>query len=215
MSRFEGAINSYESDDFELITGIGFDYLVPTAAIVNLPPYDYLEPGDNAKETGKNGKFDAVREKNGDIITFSQTYTNEEDGFGPNDKKGDVKTYQGKLDTKNNTLEYEYIIERNGEVVSRSITEIVRLSDGSYLAQVFEIPQKPYDDRMKHEGHAYLLSCDDEKFEMIVARFEPDYNLKYKSIIGDAGASLESMADGYERLREYTVTEDMVNAIKY
>lgn len=215
LKRFERAVNNFEANDFTLMTSIGFDYLVPTLTIVNITQIDYIEIGDNAKETGKVGKYDAVREKKGDIITYSLSMTNEEDGFSPDDLKGDVKKAMGALDTKNNTLEHEDIIERDGQVIKRTVCEIIMLSDGSYLAQVLEVPKKPSDDRLEHKGTAYFYYCGKDKLQMIITRFEPDYTFSYESIIGKPDASLETITEGYERTREYTIEGDEVEAKKY
>lgn len=215
MKRYERAINTYESPDFTLATSIGFDYLTPTMTILNITQIDFIEMGDNARETGKVGKFDAVRERKGDTITYSLSLTNEEDGFSPDDLKGDVKNTMGALYTKNNTLEQEEIIERDGQVISRTVCEIVMLPDGSYLAQIIQVPKKPADERLEHKGTAYFYYCGKDKLQMIVTRFEPDYTFSYESIIGNPDASLETMAEGYERIREYTIEGDEVDAKKY
>jgi hypothetical protein len=214
MGRFERAVNNFETDDFEL-SNVGGDFISPTISIVSISQYDYLESGDNAKETGKNGKYDAVREKNGDIITFSQSMTNEEDGFGRDDLKGDVKESHGTLDTKNNTLVLEDTIKRDGQLISRTVSEVVMLSDGTFLAQIINKPKKPYDDRIEDKGIAYFVLCTKNKLEIITAYFDPDVNFTFKSIIGNPDATPETMSEGYRKVRQLIVENDTATAKKY
>ena len=54
--------------------------IVKPPNIVMIVQYDYIQPGDNAKEVGQVAKGDAEREKNGDVITFSRKKVMEEDG---------------------------------------------------------------------------------------------------------------------------------------
>ncbi|MGI6621548.1 MAG: hypothetical protein ACOX4T_00090 [Acetivibrionales bacterium] len=214
MGNFERAVNNYETNDFDLFD-VGFDFIVPTTKIVGMTMYDYLESGDNAKETGKNGKYDAVREKNGDIITFSQSMTNEEDGFSRDDLKGDVKESHGTLDTKNNTLIIEDTIKRDGQLISRAVSEVVMLPDGTFVAQVIEMPKKLSDDRLEYKGTAYFVHCSKDKLEIIKAHFEPDIDFTYESIIGDHDATPETMSEGYEKVRQLIVEDGKATAKKY
>ncbi|HOE55989.1 MAG TPA: hypothetical protein PLI20_00125 [Bacillota bacterium] len=75
------------------------DYLSPGIQIASIELYDSLEV------FGKNrGEY---RESKGNVITFGMNYTMEEDGFSPDDKKGDVVVEKGSLDTSDNTLLHE------------------------------------------------------------------------------------------------------------
>lgn len=214
MDHFARAVNNYETDDFDLFD-VGFDHLATTTKIVNMTLFDYLEPGDNPKETGKNGDYDAVREKNGDIITFSESMTNEEDGFGRDDLKGDVKENHGTLDTKKNTLVLERTITRDGQLISRSVTEVVMLPDGTFLAQSIEKPKKPYDDRIEDKGTAYFVNCSKDRLEIITAHFDPDVNFTYDSILENPDATPETMSEGYKKVRRLLVENDEATAMKY
>lgn len=214
MGRFERAVNDYETDDFDLFN-VGGDFLVPTLNIVNITLYDYLEPGDNAKETGKNGKFDAVREKNGNIITYSESMTREEDGFGRDDLKGDVIENHGTLNTETNTLILEGTTTRDGQIIARSVNEVVMLPDGTFLAQCIDKPKKPSDDRIEDKGIARFVYCSKDKLEIITAHFESDVNFTYDSIVDNPDATPETMSEGYKKVRQLIVEDDVATAEKY
>ena len=95
---FEGPVSKLTTDDFELFD-VGMDYLSPGIQIASIGLYDSLEV------FGKNrGEY---RESKGNVITFGMNYTMEEDGFSPDDKKGDVVVEKGSLDTSDNTLLHE------------------------------------------------------------------------------------------------------------
>ena len=214
MGNFERAVNSYETDDFDLID-VGGDFIAPTINIVNITQYDYLESGDNAKETGNNGDFDAVREKNGSIISFSESMTREENGFGRDDLKGDVIESHGTLNTETNTLIIEGTTTRDGQIISRSVSEVVMLPDGTFLAQCIDKPKKPTDDRIEDKGIARFVYCSKDKLEIIAAKIDPDVNFTYESIIGNPDATPETMSEGYNKLRQLVVENDTATAKKY
>ncbi|NLX64824.1 MAG: hypothetical protein GX022_08650 [Clostridiaceae bacterium] len=214
LSRFEQPVNRFETSDFELFD-IGFDMLAATINVVNIVQFDYLQPGDNAKETGKNGKFDAVREKNGNIIAFRESMTREEDGFGDDNLKGDVVERYGFLNTETNTLVLEGTTKRNGQIISRFVNEVVILPDGTILAQIFDKPKKPTDERISDKGNAYFVYCTEDKLEIIKASFEPDVNFKFETIVGKSNVTLETMSEGYKKVRKLTVENDVATAMKY
>mgnify|MGYP000868170160 CR=1 FL=1 len=214
LSRFEQPVNRFETEDFDFFD-IGFDMLAATINVVNIVQFDYLQPGDNAKETGKNGKFDAVREKTGNIIAFRESMTREEDGFGDDNLKGDVVERYGFLNTETNTLVLEGTTKRDGEIISRFVNEVVILPDGTIMAQIFDKPKKPTDERREDKGNAYFLRCTEDKLEIIKASFEPDVNFKFETIVGKPDTTPEAMSEGYKRVRKLTVENDVATAMKY
>jgi len=214
LSRFEQPINEFNPDDFSLFD-IGFDYLAATINVVNIVQFDYLEPGDNAKETGKNGEFDAVREKIGNIIVFSESMTRKEDGFGEDNLKGDVVERHGFLNTETNTLVLEGTTKRDGQIISRFVNEVVILPDGTILAQIFDKPKKPLDERIEDKGNAYFVHCTQDKLEIIKASFEPDVNFKFETIVGKPDATPETMSEGYKKVRRLVAENGVATAMKY
>lgn len=213
MGVFERAVNDFESTDFELNARGDFGAL--TGAIVSIVQYDYIQARDNAKEVGQVAKGDAVREEKGEVITFSRSKTAEEDGFGGNQKKGDIMTESGTLDMSANTLVFESKTEREGAVISRTVSEVVVLEDGSIIAQVLTKPKTPDDDRIKDRGHSWFLRLNNKELEIIKAYFEPDVNFTFSSIAGKSDAVPESMADGYTKFSQLIVKDDKAVMTKY
>jgi len=205
MSKFEGAINSFETDDFSLID-IGVDHLAPFSPILYMPTYDSLEIFGT-----KEGQY---REKSGSVIKFGKEFTREEDGFDPKNKKGDVVKEEGKLDTSTNTLTYEYTVKRSGDLIERIVEEVVMLPDGTFIAQVLT-KYIPRDERIKDKGNAYFIHCGKDELVTIKAEFEPDVNFTYNSIVGKGDISPEDMSQGYTKVRKTTVRDGKATVEKY
>jgi hypothetical protein len=214
IGKFERAFNSYETDDFDLMAATA-DPMAVTMGILILSSLDYIESGDNPREEGKLNGADCVREKNGSKITFSSKRVRDEDGFDGVSKAGDIVTEAGSLDTAANAAIVEKTTERDGILLERSICEVVVLPDGTVIAQFLSKPMPPRDDRVKEKGNAYFARYNDKEFEIIKADFEPDPNFTYKSIIGNANATPESMSEGYVKVRRLTVKDDAASAEKY
>lgn len=214
MGKFERAFNSYETDDFDLMVATA-DPMAVTMGILILSSLDYIESGDNAREAGMLNGADCVREKNGSMINFSSKRVRDEDGFDGVSKAGDIVTEAGSLDTAANAAIVEKTTERDGILLERSICEVVVLPDGTVIAQFLSKPMPPRDDRVKEKGNAYFARYNDKEFEIIKADFEPDPNFTYKSIIGNANATPESMSEGYVKVRRLTVKDDAASAEKY
>lgn len=214
LEAFSKAINSIDTSDFELIN-VEMDYMMPAQFVVAMTMFDFLEDGDKEREEGKNGKYDAVREKNGDIITFKQSMTREEDGYGETAKKGDIESLSGTLNTSTNTLYVEAKTERNGEVISRNVTEVVMIGDGAFIAQSFDKPQKPTDKRLEDKGSSYFVRFDKKELEAVAAKFPPDVNFTFNSIAGKNDITPEVMAEGHTKLRQLIVKDGTATAKKY
>jgi hypothetical protein len=205
MDKYEKAINSYETDDFELFD-VSFDFLVPSACILNIGSYDHLDIFGTDE-----GEY---REASGGVIKFGEEFTREEDGFNPNDKKGDIVREEGKLDTSTNTLTLEKTVERSGELISREVTEMIMLSDGTFISQILS-KKPPRDERVEDKGNAYFVRCGRDKLEIIKADFEPDVDFTYESIVGKGDISPEDMSQGYVKVRKLTIQDDEAIAEKY
>ena len=209
---FERAANTYDTTDLELDPR--GDLLAMTLDMVMIVQYDYIQPGDNAKEVGQVAKGDAVREKNGDVITFSRKKVMEEDGFGGTQKKGDIISEGGTLNTSTNTLSYEAKTERDGALISRSVAECVILEDGTYLVQTLK-KLKPIHERATDRGVAWFGRFNNNELEIIKAYFDPDVNFTYDSIAGKTDAAPESMAEGYKKATKMVVKDGKVEMTKY
>jgi hypothetical protein len=205
MSKYEGSINSFETDDFAFFD-IGFDHLASLTPILYISTYDNLEIFGTDE-----GEY---REESGGVIAFGKEFTREEDGFNSNDKKGDVVKEEGKLDTSTNTLTYERTIKRSGELIEREVEEVVMLPDGTSIAQVFS-KRIPRDERFEDTGNAYFVRCGKDELVIIRANFEPDVNFTYNSIVGKGDISPEDMSQGYAKVRKLTVQDGKAAVEKY
>lgn len=206
IDKFEGPVNKLTTEDFDLFD-ITMDYLVPSLQIAFVGIYDSIEILGISK-----GEY---KETNGNIITFGKKYTRDQDGFSPNDIKGDVVVEEGVLDTSANTLSLEAYIERDGEKVHRAVTEAVMLPDGSFLVQTLMKTFSQAERGIEDTGRAYFIVCGKDKLEVIKATFPPDVNFTYGSIAGKGKITSEDMAEGYEKVRKLTVFNDEASAEKY
>ena len=205
LSSFEGAVNAWETDDFAMFDA-SLDYFATSLHIVGMSLYDLL--GIFGADEGE------YREAKGNLIEYGKEYTREEDGFSPNDKKGDFYVEKGILDTSTNTLYFENYTERDGQKISRVVSEVVALSDGTFIVQTFSKPVL-YDDRMEDKGTAYFMVFDANKLEVIRAVFAPDVDFTYDSIIGKGKTNVEDLAQGYTLVRKMTIVDNVASVEKY
>lgn len=205
LDPFEGPINSWETDDFSMFDA-AMDYYSPSIHFVTISLYDliYLFGADEGE----------YREVNGNLIEFGKEYIREEDGFSPNDKKGDLYVEKGVFDNSAKTLFFESYTERDGQKVSRTVSEVVALSDGTFIVQTLS-KYMPYDERVKDKGNAHFMVFDSDKLEVIKTDFEPDVNFTYNSIIGKGKTTVEDLAQGYTLVRKMTVVDGMASVEKY
>ena len=205
ISQHEAAVNAWETDDFFMFDA-SMDYFATSIHIVGMSLYDLLEIfGANEGEYKKS---------NGNLIEFGKEYTRAEDGFSPSDKKGDVYVEKGILDTSANTLYFESYSERAGVKISRAVSEIVALSDGTFIVQTLSKPM-PYDERTEDKGNAYFMVFGADRLEVIKASFEPDANFTYDSIIGKGNTTPEDMAKSYTLIRKMTIADGAATVEKY
>ncbi|HHU90482.1 MAG TPA: hypothetical protein GXZ22_05435 [Clostridiaceae bacterium] len=83
------------------------------------------------------------------------------------------------------------------------------------MAQILEKPKKPSDDRIEDKGTAHFIYCSEDKLEIITAHFDPDVNFTYESITGNPDAIPETMSEGYNKVRQLLVEDDIATAMKY
>ena len=205
LTSFEAPINNWETDDF-LLMGAAMDYLSPSLHLISMGLYDSLEFFGYDE-----GEY---KEVDGNIVKFGKEFTRNEDGFSPNDKVGDVVGEKGILDISSQSLTFESYTKRDGKMISRGVTEIVSLSDGTFIVQTFS--KNPLvDDRLEDKGDAYFLIFDSNKLEVIKATFTPDVNFNFDSIIGKGNMTVEDMAQGYTLVRKMTIADDTANVETY
>lgn len=206
IDPYEGPINHFETDDFSLFN-VTMDYVIPQLYISLIGKYDLL-----AVFGTEEGEY---RNATGSVIAFGKEYVRAENGFSPNDKKGDKIVEKGSLDTGTNTLKLDEYVERDGKKVFRTVTEAVLLSDGSFIVQTLQAPHSKENISTKDAGKAYFMVFGNGRLEMIHAEFPYDFDFTYTSISGKAGITVEDMADGYEKIRNLTVEGDMAEAYSY
>lgn len=205
LSQHEAAVNTWETDDFSMFDA-SMDYFSTSLHIVGMSLYDVLEVFGTDE-----GEY---RNTNGNLIEYGKEYTRAEDGFSPSDKKGDIYVEKGILDTSANTLYFESYSERGGEKISRAISEVVALSDGTFIVQTIR-KNALYDDRIEDKGDAYFMVFDSNRLEVIKGKFEPDVNFTYDSIIGKGNTTPKDMAQGYTLIRKMTIIDGVATVEKY
>ena len=83
------------------------------------------------------------------------------------------------------------------------------------MAQCIDKPKKPSDDRIEDKGIARFVYCSKDKLEIITAHFESDVNFTYDSIVDNPDATPETMSEGYKKVRQLIVEDDVATAEKY
>lgn len=205
LTAFEASVNKWETDDFFLFDAV-LDYLSPSLHLVTMGLYDSLEFFGYDE-----GEY---KEVTGNIVKYGKEFIRSEDGFSPNDKEGDLVVEKGILDTSARTLSYESYTKRDGELVTRAVTEVVALSDGTFVVQTIS-KAALYDDRLEDKGDAYFMVFDSNRLEVIKAKFSPDVNFNYNSIIGKGNMTVDDMAQGYVLIRKMTVADGVANVETY
>lgn len=164
-------------------------------AVVDVLLFDSLtvKDGDTFKGKLMLSEIDAWKKVNGDIIEFGyeNTYANDQANY----LKGDHTIAKGKLDKSKNSLVYEYTNERDGKMISRYISEIVRNADASYSSQAYYLDLSGNTD--KDNLTAYLTWFDDKNVISYMAiKDTSDINFTYNSIFGKKNIKPAEMANG-------------------
>ena len=206
IDPFEKPMNEFETDDFSLFD-VTMDYITPLAYISTIGMYDLLEVFGTDE-----GEY---RKEAGGVITFGKEYIRDENGFSPNDLEGDKVVEKGSLDTKSNTLKLEQSVERDGEIMRRLVLETALLPNGTWVSQVFHVNFSMADRGIEDAGKAHFITFNKDTLEMLVAKFDYDFEFTYNSIEGKSNVSVEDMAQGYELLRGLTVKNGKAEAKNY
>ena len=146
-------------------------------------------------------KVEGSKQTNGNIITALVDTALEEDSrwFEVESEAGDHACLEARLDTENLTLNCESALERDGEVVDRTVLEAVFLPEGTML---FQFLHKRYTFRDYHEypdtrEFAVFKRISGDSYSGIVAGAGLDFNFAYNSIIGRGDMTAAEMAQGY------------------
>lgn len=158
--QHEAIINQYE----------GMPVLELPAAmlpIASVPIYEMhnLNNKDGRFEgVGFGSKIPEYIEKRGAQITFGKDGVRENDGFSPDDKKGDRVVENGSLDGERGSLRTEYFAERDGAKVYRCVTQSI-LVDGESVAILFQYGKSG--DKSKTTG--VFISAGKENYDFVTA----------------------------------------------
>lgn len=174
--------------------------------LATLGPYDVLDLGDEAREEGELmlSGIAAVREKDGNKITFSANHEyTEENGLN---KAGDIYSEQGTLDISANTLVYESTTQREGKLFSRTVAEAVILDNGVHLFQYFHAAGSSTENKPSTMTAVFKRYNKDE-YSAVTAEFEGETDFTYDSIIGKGDIQTDAMAKNYTVNGVFTVKD--------
>lgn len=192
---YSDSISSLESPSMDTLS-VTMAVMMPNLDLAMLAGYDILSVDDLPKEEGKLllSDLEGVREKSGDKINFSASHTYDEDGNV--NKKGDKVTEKGVLDTSKNELTFEFSTERGGKLINRTVMEAVILKDGTHLMQYFKVAEG-YSEGSPATASAVFKRFSKDDYKGISAKFDPNYDFKYDSILGKGDIQPEAMAKNY------------------
>lgn len=136
----------------------------------------------------------AYRKTNGDVITFGADYKREEDSG--TDLKGDREFWEGKLDTRDESLSLIYYTERGGKMIDRTVMEITKNKDNSYTSQTLSYTA---DDGDGGVTNAYFIQFEGEDIDILsgnVVGGKADFD--YKTVFKLRNADIRELAKPYE-----------------
>ncbi len=165
----------------------------PDTALIGLKLYDLLgsfEGGSGSRVEGTLflTPYKGYKEIVGNNIVVSYDHVYEESKMYMYEK-GDRHSEKGILYTDRNELEYHFTKERGGEKLQRTVTELVKLSNGDYLLQYFFCAAGK-------ELKAVFMRFNESEMSFIVARGEKNIEFEYSSILGN-DLPVTEMAEGY------------------
>jgi hypothetical protein len=205
------ATNSGE-DDYDLLSQylVASDYYALVLRPVGLGMYADVSAA--TKDCPDCGYF---RRDEGAVVTFGMSHAREVESFDPSDEPGDVITEGGTLDTASNTMFEERKVERAGEVASRTVKEVILLSETSAVVQIFELPLFESDESPDENGTAMFARVDADRLELTVAQLPRDLDFAYRSIADNPGATVADMSRGLTPIRQVTVTAGEVTVTEF
>ncbi|NTV89213.1 MAG: hypothetical protein HGA22_02445 [Clostridiales bacterium] len=200
---FEEPMNAIDSGNSAFAQ---VDRVSVNMAMLTLPQYDILSTEDLPKEEGTLmlSGFTGVREKSGDVVTFSSKTEYTEDQF--NYKKGDIFNEEGSLNTSTNTLVLEQKRIRDGSVIVRIVLEAVILKNGTYLVQYLNVSASPTEGAEPNTT-AVFKRFNQKEYSAVIADMNPDTAFTFKSIAGAGDVKPDDMASGYKITSRFEVRD--------
>ncbi|MDR1513598.1 MAG: hypothetical protein LBS56_09000 [Propionibacteriaceae bacterium] len=207
----EQAMTNFESDD---LYAVGNDYTSLWMSIGELALYDDVSGVEIL--CPDCGYF---RQVDGAVISYGKSHVSEapyNPSPDPLEQAGDVITAGGTLDTASNTLLEERKVERAGEVVARTVAEVILESETSLVVQVFQLPLVESDENPdENVGTAMFARVDADRMDFTVAQLPRDLDFAYRSIADDPGATVADMSRGLTPIRQVTVEAGEVTVTKF
>jgi len=185
-----------------------FDYIMANVSRVMLVSGDFLSlmmddfyadgfyPANH--ESFPVVSFDFTKSRSGDKVTIAiDSVYKETENSGGYYTNGDHRKYNAVLDKNKLTVSVEDSFSRNGSVYNRSVFEIVRLSDGAYLAQKYTVTKNlDWDTVSSSVGFQRI---DKNGYITVIGEFEnPDVNFNFTSILDKVDRDPIQMAQNYK-----------------
>lgn len=190
---FSDSISSapeYDNYIFDLL-----DFFMVDMSIVSVPLYDALDitgTGGN-KITGELmlSGYEGTKEKDGNLIRFGYSHTFEED-WGAN-LAGDLTQESGYFDTTKNFLFLENTTESGSSLIQRSVLELSRLSDGTFILQ-----SHSYDSRRAANGvSSTFMKFDTKSLTSYSASKDSNETFTFQTLEESGDLSLEDLSKGF------------------
>jgi hypothetical protein len=188
------------SDNFDYIMASLSRVMLVSGNFLELMLYDAYADGFYAasNEVFPRIPFGFTKTRSGDTVTISidTAYKTMPDDSGIY-TEGDIRKYDAVLDKNKQTVKVEDSFSRNGGVYKRSVFEIVRLSDGSFLAQNFNITKNLDWDTISSSAGFHRI--DKNGYVMVIGEFEnPDVAFNYTSILDKVDRDPGQMAQNFK-----------------
>ena len=198
----------FEANEFSDIDGYYETIYIATFVDILLPIYCAGLPEGSKDVLGSSsrGIIEASKIRNDDVVITSI------DGNYLRDfvfqKQGDNHLGNIIMDNNNASLSTDEKISRDGEVITRYVQEIVKLTDGSFIIQILQVGD--FSPEYLRNNTAVFMLVGENDAEIIIAELEEDFDFTYNSIIGKENITPDQMADGYKVTAALTVENGKV-----
>ncbi len=184
------ASTEYQTHIFSVL-----NYLMVDLALISAPMYDALDltgSGDT-KITGQLmlSGYQGTKEKDGDLIRFGYEHTfKEESGVY---LVGDTITQTGYFNMSDHFLTIEDTLMSEGSLVQRSVTELLRLSDGTFILQ-----NHSFDTRnMAEVVNSVFNRVNQDELISYTCTSEPKLDFTFKSLSDAKDISMDDLSKGF------------------
>lgn len=216
LSNFIEEYSSTKENTWKLLEGDSLDDLknplilsdarVPDIKLLELKYYDFLGSTSSSLGSRVEGKlffsgFMAFKEISGNNLNFGYDHVYEETKMYLYEK-GDKVYERGTLNLDRDELEIQSFWERDGAIFEKTVLELTKIKDQSYILQYFF-----WKEGKNTKG--VFMDFTDSELNFIVARGETAGDLEYESIQG-TNMTAEKMSEGYTKLLAVQVKDGQV-----